>query len=161
MDQDAASRQSEALKALISLFGGMKQALRHQLQGDGVHVAAPMLLRMLQLCERHPGITQQGLAQLTGRDKGQVARLVKQLLDDGLLTRDAHPDDKRSHRLRPTIAGQAAVERFVVAEMGAAELIFGELSTAELSHLTEQLRLLRARLDERLACTDLAPEKRR
>lgn len=153
MNQGATSRQTAALEALIALFGGMKQALRHQLQGDGAPATAPMLLRMLQLCERQPGITQQGLAQLTGRDKGQVARLVKELLDEGLLIREDHPDDKRSHRLRSTAAGQAAVERFVAAEAGAAELIFGELSARELTALTEQLARLKERLDERLAGT--------
>lgn len=151
MNKRLGSRQRATLEALVSLFGGMKQAMRHQLQGDAALATAPMLLRMLQLCQRHPGITQQGLAQLTGRDKGQVARLVKELLDDELLLREIHPDDRRSHRLRPTAAGLTAVERFEAAEAGVAELIFGELSAAELTALTEQLDRLKHRLDERLA----------
>jgi DNA-binding MarR family transcriptional regulator len=143
-------RQRAALEALLALFGGMKQAMRHLLQDDGAPATAPMLLRMLQLCQRQPGITQQGLAQLTGRDKGQVARLVKELLDEGLLLREDHPDDRRSHRLRPTVAGLAAVEHFETAEAGVAELSFAEMSASELTALTEQLARLKDRLDERL-----------
>jgi len=154
MSKRPTSRQRAALEALLSLFGGMKQAMRHQLSSDGAAATAPMLLRMLQLCQRQPGITQQGLAQLTGRDKGQVARLVKALLDEELLIREDHPDDRRSHRLRPTAAGLAAVERFETAEAGVAELIFGELSASELAALTEQLGRLKHRLDERLAWVD-------
>jgi DNA-binding MarR family transcriptional regulator len=148
------TRPSAALEALLSLFGGMKQAMRHQLQSDGGPATAPMLLRMLQLCKRQPGITQQGMALITGRDKGQVARLVKELVDEGLLTREDHPDDRRSHRLQPTAAGLAAVERFETADAAVAELIFGELSTAELTALTEQLTRLKSRLDEHLTGAD-------
>ena len=149
MTKRPTTRQRAALDALLSLFGGMKQAMRHQLQGDGTPATAPMLLRMLQLCQRQPGITQQGLALITGRDKGQVARLVKELLDDGLLLREEHPDDRRSHRLMPTVAGLAAVERFEAAEAGVADLLFGELSLAELAALTDQLCRLKDRLDGR------------
>lgn len=145
------ARPSAALEAFLSLFGGMKQAMREQLQRDGGPVTAPMLLRMLQLCKHQPGITQQGMALITGRDKGQVARLVKELVDEGLLTREDHPDDRRSHRLQPTAEGLAAVERFELADAAVAELIFGELSTTELSALTEQLTRLKNRLDDRLA----------
>jgi DNA-binding MarR family transcriptional regulator len=154
MSPRSTPRASAAAEAFLSLFGSMRQAIRLQLQSDGGPSTAPMLLRMLQLCQRQPGITQQGLAHLTGRDKGQVARLVKELVDEGLLTREAHPEDRRSHRLQPTVAGLAAVEHFETADAAVAELIFGELSTAELGTLTEQLTRLKNRLDKRLASTD-------
>lgn len=124
--------------------------MRQQLQSNQGPATAPMLLRMLQLCQRHPGITQQGLAQLTGRDKGQVARLVKELVDEGLLSREDHPEDRRSHCLSPTTQGLEAVKRFESADAAVAQLIFGELSAAELNSLTELLIRLKVRLDEKL-----------
>jgi DNA-binding MarR family transcriptional regulator len=151
MNPRTKSWPSEASEAFVSLFGSMRQAMRQQLQSNGGTATAPMLLRMLQLCQRHPGITQQGLAQLTGRDKGQVARLVKELVDEGLLSREAHPDDRRSHRLQPTSAGLEAVKRFEIADAAVAELIFGELSKTEMTALTEQLTRLKNRLDKHLA----------
>ena len=144
------SRQLAALENLMTLFGGVKKALRHQLQQGYEPAVAPMLLRMLQLCQRHPGITQQGLAQRTGRDKGQVARLIRELLDQGLLSRQDNPEDRRSHHLLPTAAGVAAVERFAQAEADVARLLFGHLNAAELGGLTAQLGTLRERLEQLL-----------
>jgi DNA-binding MarR family transcriptional regulator len=149
MKKRPSAPQRAALEALLSLFGGMKQAMRRELLADGEHaMAAPMNLRMLQLCQRHPGITQQGLTQLTGRDKGQVARLVKELLDQGLLTREAHPDDRRSHRLLPSAVGLAACARFEQAEAAVAARLFGDLAPQALNALTTQLASLKARLDD-------------
>jgi hypothetical protein len=71
MSPRSTPRASAAAEAFLSLFGSMRQAIRLQLQSDGGPSTAPMLLRMLQLCQRQPGITQQGLAHLTGRDTGR------------------------------------------------------------------------------------------
>lgn len=150
MNPHPTSSPTATLEALMSLFGSVKKALRHELQGGAEPAVAPMLLRMLQLCQLHPGITQQGLAQLTGRDKGQVARLVKELLDQGLLSKEDHPEDRRSHRLRPTPAGAVAVRRFEQAQAGVAELLFGALRAAELRALNEQLGALKQRIEARL-----------
>lgn len=140
-------RQLAALTHLMTLFGGVKKALRHQLHTETEPAVAPMLLRMLQLCQRHPGITQQGLAQRTGRDKGQVARLIRELLELGLLSRQDNPEDRRSHHLLPTAAGVAAVARFEQAEAEVARWLFGHLNATELADLTAQLDTLRERLD--------------
>ena len=150
MRQHPTSPKVAALESLMSLFGSVKKALRHEMQDGAEPAVAPMLLRMLQLCQRHPGITQQGLAQQTGRDKGQVARLVKELLDLGLLAKADHPEDRRSHRLLPTPTGRAAVQRFEQAEAGVAELLFGGLRAADLRSLTEQLVALKQRVETRL-----------
>ncbi|MBT9550985.1 MAG: MarR family transcriptional regulator [Hydrogenophaga sp.] len=150
MNPHPTTPQTAALESLMSLLGSVKKALRHELQDGAEPAVAPMLLRMLQLCQRHPGITQQGLAQQTSRDKGQVARLIKELLDLGLLSKEEHPEDRRSHRLLPTPAGVAKVRRFEQAEAGVAELLFGALGAADLRALTEQLGALKQRVEERL-----------
>ncbi len=136
------------LEALMSLFGGIKRALHHEL-GDSAPVP-PMLLRLLQLCQRQPGITQQALARLTGRDKGQVARMVKELLERGLLLREDHPDDRRSHCLRPTPAGQAAVQTFEQAEAGVAQWLFAGMRADERKALQQQMDALRQRIESQL-----------
>lgn len=147
MTKPSPTNQRVALQALMALFGGVKQAMRQQLLSDGDVASGPVTLSVLRHCQRQPGITQQGLAQLTGRDKGQVARLVKELLDQGLLTREAHPDDKRSHRLQPSAAGLAACKRFEQAEAEVAARLFGDLSAATLLAMHAELARLKARLD--------------
>lgn len=146
MSPRSAARQLAALEALHTLFGGMKLAMRLELQGAEAEGPAPMLLRMLQLCQQHPGTTQQGLVQLSGRDKGQVARMVKELLDQGLLTRQPHPEDRRSHLLQPSTAGLAACARFEQAQAGAAARLFGHLGAAELDALARQWQALGQRM---------------
>ena len=128
----------------MSLFNGIKRSF-HQALGEHSPVP-PQLLRMLQLCEQQPGITQQQLVRQTGRDKGQVARMVKDLLEADLLLREDHPQDRRSHCLRPTRAGISAVRRFEQAESAVAQQLFGNMNSSELARLQLQL----TRLGERV-----------
>ena len=51
-----------------------------------------MEARVLGFFARHPGATQSALAAHSGRDKGQLARLVHGLKEKGLI--DAQPDAK-------------------------------------------------------------------
>lgn len=136
-----------SLQTLMSLFNGIKRSFHHALGDDSP--VPPQLLRLLQMCEGQPGITQQQLARQSGRDKGQIARMVRDLLDTGLLQREDHPEDRRSHCLRPTRAGQAAVRRFEQAESLVAEQLFGDMNNRELTQLQQQLSRLRERVAAR------------
>lgn len=133
------------LEALMGVFAGVKRALHHALRDSGT--PPPMLLRLLQLCQRQPGITQQALAQQTGRDKGQVARMVKDLLADGLVERTPDPDDGRRQRLSLTPAGRRAVQHFERAEAEVAGWLFDGVALSERAALLDRLVALRQRLD--------------
>lgn len=148
MSTRSSPQPQETLEALMSLFGGIKRGLHHELR-DSAPVP-PMLLRLLQLCQRRSGITQQELAQMTGRDKGQVARMVKELLEKELLLREDHPVDRRSHCLRPTPAGARAVQAFEQAEAGVARWLFAGMDATERKALQQQLGALQRRIDEKL-----------
>ena len=138
--------ETAALLQLMGLFGAVKQAFREELAGGAEASGSPVALRLLLLCQRQPGLTQQALVQATGRDKGQVARLVKELLDQGLLLREPHPEDKRSHCLRPSAAGGLACRRFEQAEAAVAARLFGDLPAATLQAMGTELQRLQARL---------------
>ncbi|WP_205702753.1 MarR family winged helix-turn-helix transcriptional regulator [Rubrivivax rivuli] len=138
--------ETAALQQLMGLFGAVKQAFREELTGGAEASGSPVALRLLLLCQRQPGLTQQALVQATGRDKGQVARLVKELLDQGLLLREPHPEDKRSHCLRPSAAGLQACRRFEQAEAAVAARLFGDLPAATLQAMRDELQRLQARL---------------
>lgn len=98
--------------SLFGLFAEMRQSMQALLTQDGPTGLAPMHLRVLQLCKRDPTLTNQILVQRTGRDKAQIARLVKDLCEGGMLERVPSLEDKRSHTLTPTSAGIQACERF-------------------------------------------------
>ncbi|MFT3717206.1 MarR family winged helix-turn-helix transcriptional regulator [Pseudorhodoferax sp.] len=78
------------------------QALR---QGPGA--LTHMESKVLGFFARRPGATQSDLIQHTGRDKAQLARLVKGLREAGLLDGEPDAQDRRSLRLRPTERGLA------------------------------------------------------
>lgn len=63
--------------------------------------------KVLGFFARHAGATQSELAQHSGRDKAQLARLIKGLRERGLLSAEADDVDRRNVRLQLTDEGQA------------------------------------------------------
>jgi DNA-binding MarR family transcriptional regulator len=99
--------------------------------------------KVLGFFARHPTATQSDLVAHSGRDKGQLARLINGLKDRGLL--EAHVDDadRRSVRLQLTTAGKAANQELrrqarrlsTVATKG-----FAEVDRAQLLALLNRVR---------------------
>ncbi len=97
----------EKLHLLVSIFHRrMHDAVRED--GEGL---APMEARALRFLAHHEGSTQRDMTQHTGRDKAQIARIVRTLLERGLIDSAPDPDDGRSQRLRLTAAGRAMQRR--------------------------------------------------
>lgn len=63
--------------------------------------------KVLGFFGRRPGATQSDLAQHSGRDKAQLARLIKGLRERGLLDAAADEADRRNVRLSLSAEGQA------------------------------------------------------
>lgn len=140
---DSEAQQLEALDCLMGLFAQVKLRLRQTLAKHGAAVPPPMSLRLLQLCVQQPGITPGGLVDLTGRDKAQITRMIKSLMDEHYLERRNHPDDRRSHCLWPTRSAQTAVQVFAQAQATVAAQMFGPCSPEEVETLIGQWRRLR------------------
>lgn len=93
----------ECIHAVMHLQRSQKfRALR-----DGPHDITHMESKVLGFFNRRPGATQSDLAQHSGRDKAQLARLIKGLRDRGLLTAVADEADRRNHCLSLTPEGMA------------------------------------------------------
>lgn len=71
----------EQMHEIMFLF---RSRLLQRLREDGGDIPG-MALKVLGFFARQPGSTQMQLVQHSGRDKGQVARLVKDLTERGLL----------------------------------------------------------------------------
>jgi DNA-binding MarR family transcriptional regulator len=86
----------EQMHEIMFLF---RSLLQQRLREDGGDIPG-MAVKVLGFFARHPGCTQMELVQHSGRDKGQVARLVKDLTGRGLLARgDATPGRRRGLEL--------------------------------------------------------------
>ncbi|WP_235579382.1 MarR family winged helix-turn-helix transcriptional regulator [Pseudorhodoferax sp. Leaf274] len=118
------------------------QALR-----QGEHELTHMESKVLGFYARRPGATQSDLAQHTGRDKAQLARLIKGLRERGLLQGEADAADRRNVRLQLTAEG-LAIQRALRAQAKAleAQAVVG-LADEEKAQLLALLRRVQGNLD--------------
>jgi DNA-binding MarR family transcriptional regulator len=132
---------TEVLDRLHSLMHGLRRHLQEAMRHDGEGLG-PMEARCLGYFMRHDGATQRDLVQHSGRDKAQIARIVKALHERGLLQSAPDPDDGRSQRVSVTADGQAQLHRARFEKAMTAGLAEGERTTllALLDRLQEQVR---------------------
>ena len=145
-----AAAQASAADAVIELVHTVMHQFRSQqfqVMRDGQHDVTHMESKALGFFARHPGATLSDLAQHSGRDKAQLARLVKGLRERGLLAAEADTVDRRSVRLTLSAEGDA-VQQAVRHEAHTlnARAVDG-LSAQEQALLVELLGRLQANLD--------------
>lgn len=115
---------------------------------DGAHDLTHMDSRVLGYFHRHPGATQSDLVQHSGRDKAQLARLIKNLRDRDLLAAEVDVNDRRNVRLSLTEAGLALqTELRQKAKQLTTKAVTG-LPSAEQAQLRDLLKKVQANLDE-------------
>lgn len=108
----------------------------------------PQPYKVLTYFGKHPGATQKDLARQLGRDKAQLARLIKGLRDLGLLSGEADKDDRRSTKLWLTPDGET-----ILTELQKQSKLLGDQAVAGLtgSERTHLLALL-GRVSVNLEC---------
>lgn len=133
----------ERVHAIMHLFRSAQQrGLR-----AGPHDLAHMEIKVLGFFARRPGATQSDLAAHSGRDKAQLARLVRGLRERGLLDATADADDKRSTRLTLSQAGQEMYAALHRHDGALAEAALAGLDEAERASLLALLGRVRANLE--------------
>lgn len=97
--------------AVLDLLGNLAYTLnarlRTGLDGEGLALA-PMEALALSYLQANPGCSQADFVQFLGRDKAQVARIVKPLIERALVVSIADGADRRLNRLWLTEDGKAA-----------------------------------------------------
>jgi DNA-binding MarR family transcriptional regulator len=123
------------------------RTVQYRVLRDGPHEITHMDSKVLGFFGRNPGATQSELAQHSGRDKAQLARLIKGLRDRGLLAAEIDAADRRNVRVSLTTDGQR-VQRTLhqQAKRLSAKAAAG-LSAMERGQLLALLRRLKANLD--------------
>lgn len=120
---------------------------RHQALRDDPLPLTQMQSHVLGFVARLPGATQSDLVQHSGRDKAQLARLIKGLRERGLLAAQSDPADRRQLRLRLTREGQGVLRSFQRQTRRLGTQAVSGLSANE----RDQLRSLLQRLRDQLA----------
>jgi DNA-binding MarR family transcriptional regulator len=101
--QETADDVFESIHTVMHLF---RSAQYHVLR-DGPHDLTHMEFKVLGFFARNRGATQSDLVAYSGRDKGQLARLISSLKGRGLLRTRADEEDHRSVHLHLTSDGRA------------------------------------------------------
>ena len=132
------SSGNELLERLHRLMSRFKRHM-HSVLRDETEVLAPMEARTLDFFSRHLGATQSDLAAHAGRDKAQIARVVKVLIEGDLLQARPDPGDGRSQRLHLTTSGQAVQRRLRQHRARFEADLLADLSAAERHQLFQLL----------------------
>jgi DNA-binding MarR family transcriptional regulator len=101
------NQSEDDILELIHSIMHQYRSQQYQVLRDGQYDITHMEKKVLSFFERHPASTQSDLARHSGRDKAQLARLIKGLRDTGLLASVADEADRRNVKLTLTADGQA------------------------------------------------------
>lgn len=114
--------------------------------GAGLQELAPMEGKVLGYFSRHPGATQSDLASHSGRDRGQLGRLIAGMKEKGLLCLEPDTEDRRVMRIHLTDAAQALHRDFQRQRKALSVQAVAGLDAAEKLQLLALLRRVRANL---------------
>lgn len=148
------------LEQLHTLMHAFKSQMHHAARAGGQGLA-PMEARALNFFARTPGATASDLVNHSGRDKAQVTRLVKTLLEHGLVAAAADPADRRCVRITPTDAGRAMQRTMLQQRKRWAAQLVKDFDAADRADLADLLgRMLgNIRLQTDPAAPEQSPER--
>lgn len=149
-DVTSVTPELAAVEAMVQLFVLMRAYMTQDLVRQGCTLS-PLHLRVLTRCLQHPGANQQALGQAIGRDKGQIARLIKELDAQGLVLRTPDPKDGRCYTLHITAAGQQACQVFQTLELDMAQRLFSHAAPEALQTFTALARSAQTQLQGSMA----------
>ena len=132
------TKVQDRMHALMHAQGRHMQAAVSA-EGNGL---GPMEVRCLRHIAHQEGVTQRDLVAHSGRDKAQIARLVKGLIERGLVASQPHPVDRRSQVLNATAAGLALQRKMQAHRAGFEVQLLAGFSASETATLIELLKRL-------------------
>ena len=144
MGIDRADDVLELVHSVMHVF----RARQFRLAEAGGSELAFMEGKVLAFFARHPGATQRELVEHSGRDKGQIARLIGGLKERGLLVAHADAHDRRMARLELTEHGAAVHRALHLQRRRLAKSAVAGLSGEQRQQLVDLLLRVRANLED-------------
>jgi DNA-binding MarR family transcriptional regulator len=123
------------------------RSLQYQTLRDGPHDITHMEGTVLSFFGRQPKSTQSDLAKHSGRDKAQLARLIKGLRDRGLLNAEADATDRRNVHLALTADGKEVLSVLHLQAKRLNSKAVGGLNENEQQQLQQLLLRVKSNLD--------------
>lgn len=145
----ASTRPEDELMELVHRVMHQYRSEQYQVLRGGPNDITHMESKVLGFIGRHPGATQSDLAHHSGRDKAQLARLIKALRERGLLTGEADAADRRNVRLALTNEGESVLRLLQQQTRRLASKAVAGIDAAERAQLVALLKRVSANLAPR------------
>jgi len=146
VNQSRADTSHDDVLELVHSVMHKYRSQQYQVLRDGPHDITHMESKVLGYFGHHPGATQSDLSEHSGRDKAQLARLIKGLRERGLLAGVVGEADRRSVRLSLTADGQAVLRSLQQQGRRLNKKAVAGLSASEAQQLVELLQRVRGNL---------------
>ena len=141
------AKESEEVFESIHLIMHLFRSEQYRVLRDGPYELTHMEGKLLGFFYRHPASTLSDLMGHLGRDKGQLARLIKSLREQGLLEGKNDESDRRSVRLSLTPEGQTIHKTLQRQVAKLSEVAVEDLDPDERRQLVALLQRVRANLE--------------
>ena len=139
---------AEAVLDLVHTVMHQFRSTQYQVLRDNAHDVTHMESKVMGFFAHHPGATLSDLVSHSGRDKAQLAKLVKGLRERALLDAETDADDRRSVRLRLSATGHAVQKALHAEARVLNERAVDGLNAQEQAQLVALLARVKANLDE-------------
>jgi MarR family transcriptional regulator, multiple antibiotic resistance protein MarR len=139
-------KEEKFMRSLFRLLRFLKAHMDQNLKDQGIGLTG-MQVRTMKNIRMNENCTTQSISKLMNCNKAQVTPLVKELIKQKLVTKEANSIDKRSHFLILTDKGNELFERLRPTEYQIIKTMTRGLNKKELDEFTEKLNLMSENLE--------------
>ncbi len=137
----------KSLDNLFHLVHVLKRQLHEQIEQLELPIA-PMHVRVIKIISKQSPCTAMDVVNFLNRDKAQVTRLIKTLIEEGFIEKRPNPEDKRSQCLLTTEKGNEVLAKIKAVDAEIFQKMTLNVSEEEL----EAFQLVAGKLAENLSC---------
>lgn len=135
----------KSLDNLFHLVHVLKRQLHEQIEQLELPIA-PMHVRVIKIISKQSPCTAMDVVNFLNRDKAQVTRLIKTLIEEGFIEKRPNPEDKRSQCLLTTEKGNEVLAKIKAVDAEIFQKMTLNVSEEEL----EAFQLVAGKLAENL-----------
>ncbi|MCX2790213.1 MarR family winged helix-turn-helix transcriptional regulator [Vibrio sp. Sgm 5] len=136
----------KSLDNLFHLVHVLKRQLHEQIEQLELPIA-PMHVRVIKIISKQSPCTAMDVVNFLNRDKAQVTRLIKTLIEEGFIEKRPNPEDKRSQCLLTTEKGNEVLSKIKAVDAEIFQKMTLNMSEEEL----EAFQLVAGKLAENLS----------
>ncbi|GLR04072.1 MarR family transcriptional regulator [Vibrio hyugaensis] len=136
----------KSLDNLFHLVHVLKRQLHEQIEQLELPIA-PMHVRVIKIISKQSPCNAMDVVNFLNRDKAQVTRLIKTLIEKGFIEKRPNPEDKRSQCLLTTEKGNKVLAKIKAVDAEIFQKMTLDVSVEEL----EAFQLVAGKLAENLS----------